>query len=335
MKKLLFFAIFLYSYAQTTQELLQEAKMYEDAKDYKNAMLIYKKISLQNIENKPIKESNISEKNSNADVIKSFKEGIFKHNFTKTNDDETNSSLEQLITKDFGIYPYKKNYFLPATYSFNKINDQDRFETAFQISLEKPISHNFFGFNEIISLAYTQKSFWQTAASSAPFRETNYEPEVFAQIPLNNFDYLKLMKLSFLHSSNGKASSSSRSLNRAYLQTFFQFDNLFVAPRVWFRIPENSKNDNNKDFYKYYGYGDLNFLYTHKQHTFEHLLRNNLRFDSTNKGAFEFNWSFPLPEFLYSKNSFGLFQIFHGYGHSLIDYDKEVTNIGIGVAFSR
>ncbi|RBQ29357.1 phospholipase A [Aliarcobacter vitoriensis] len=327
MKKMLFTLIFAICYANNT-ELLEKAQELEEAKDYKGAMLIYKQIAKEN--SQKVLEKNILETNN----LENFKKEIFVENIDKTEDQETNDNLEQLVTKDFGIYPYKKNYFLPATYTFNDINGRDKFETSFQISLEKPISHNFFGFGEIFSLAYTQKSFWQTAEDSAPFRESNYEPEFFVQVPINN-KYLKLSKLSIMHSSNGKSGDESRSLNRIYLQNILQFGNIFITPRIWYRIPENSKNDDNKDFYKYYGYGDLNILYAHKKHTFELLLRDNLRFDSSNKGAVEFNWSFPLPEFIASKNTFGIFQVFHGYGQSLMDYDREVTNIGLGLVFSR
>ncbi len=65
------------------------------------------------------------------------------------------------------------------------------------------------------------------------------------------------------------------------------------------------------------------------------MIRNNLEFNETNKGAAELNWTFPLPEFLSSENSYGLIQIFSGYGNSLIDYDQEINKIGFGVAFSR
>ena len=90
-----------------------------------------------------------------------------------------------------------------------------------------------------------------------------------------------------------------------------------------------------KDFYKYYGYGDISFLYAYGKQTFELLLRDNLRLNKSNKGAAEFNYTFPLPDFISSKNSYGIFQVFHGYGQSLIDYDREITNIGIGLTFSR
>ena len=331
-KKLFILFIFTLSlcFSEDLNSIYKKAKELEDSGDYKSAMLLYKKIVNESLKNPSLDKS---EDLVIKEIKKEPKKEFFEHHIDKSKDKETNDNLEQLVTKDFGIYPYKKNYFLPATYTFNNISNRDNFETSFQISLEKPISNDFFGLNETISIAYTQKSFWQTASSSAPFRETNYEPEIFMQIP-NDGKYLKLYKTSFLHTSNGKGGDDSRSLNRLYLQTFFQFDNLFVSPKVWYKIPEN-KNDDMKDFYKYYGYGDISFLYAYGKQTFELLLRDNLRLNSSNKGAVEFNYTFPLPDFISSKNSYGIFQVFHGYGQSLIDYDREVTNIGIGLTFSR
>ena len=332
-KKLFILFIFTLSlcFSEDLNSIYKKAKELEDSGDYKSAMLLYKKIANESLKNPSLdKSEDLVIKKKKKEPKKEF----FEHNIDKSKDKETNDNLEQLVTKDFGIYPYKKNYFLPATYTFNNISNRDNFETSFQISLEKPISNDFFGLNETISIAYTQKSFWQTASSSAPFRETNYEPEIFMQIP-NDGKYLKLYKTAFLHSSNGKGGDDSRSLNRAYLQTFFQFNNLFVSPKIWYKIPKKSKDDDMKDFYKYYGYGDISFLYAYGKQTFELLLRDNLRLNSSNKGAVEFNYTFPLPDFISSKNSYGIFQVFHGYGQSLIDYDREVTNIGIGVTFSR
>lgn len=154
-------------------------------------------------------------------------------------------------------------------------------------------------------------------------------------LPYTNSERLKAFKFSILHESNGRNEENSRSWNRIYAQAFFQLSNLFVSPKVWYRIPEKSEDDDNPDIDKYYGYGDLTFLYAYKKHTFELNLRNNLRFNANNKGAVEFNWAFPLPEFLSTRNSYGLVNIFSGYGNNLIDYNHEVNKIGFGIAFSR
>lgn len=337
MKKILLLFIATLAFSAEFDELLEKAKMLENEGNYKEAMLLYKDIANRSLESSKYIE-NINQDsitNSEEKNFANIKKAFFEREIKNIEDEDTKKNIKQVITKDFGIYPYKKNYFLPASYTFNNIQDRHNFETNFQLSVEKPLSYNLFGFDETISLAYTQRSFWQTTKHSAPFRETNYEPEVFALLPIEKGKYLKAIKTSFMHSSNGKRDDESRSLNRIYTEAYFQFSNLFVIPRVWYRIPEPSKDDDNKHFYRYYGYGDITLLYAYKEHTFDLLVRNNLRLDKTNKGALEFNWTFPLPEFISSKNTYGMFQVFHGYGQSLIDYDREVTNIGFGIALSR
>lgn len=346
MKNFLFFlSIFCsFSFALDVDNIYEEAQNLENQGKYKEAMLLYKKIANINTlkENKLEKNQNNLEKNlvENKDLeIKNFttlKEEFYQKNIDKTDDEETNKSVKQLFTKDFGIFPYKKNYILPVTYYLDDKDDRENPETVFQISFEKPLYHNLFGFDEKLSIAYTQKSFWQVAKNSLPFRENLYEPEIFVEIPYNKEDSaFKSYKVSAMHSSNGKGGDDSRSLNRVYLEGLFQFDNLFVTPRVWYRIPEDSKDDENPRFYDYYGYGDLSLLYAYKQHTFELLLRDNFKLTKNNKGAAEFTWTFPLPEFLHTKNVYGMLQYFYGYGNSLIDYDREINNIGIGIVLSR
>lgn len=336
MKKLLFLVLCSHSFALEVDNLYEEAQNLENQGKYKEAMILYKKVANLKVtkEDKYIQDLE-NEKTSKFENFTTLKRDFYQKEITKTQDNSTNKNIEQLVTKDFDIYAYKKNYFLPATYTFNDIEGRENFETNFQISIEKPIYHNLFGLNEIISAAYTQKSFWQVAKSSAPFRETNYEPEIFVQIPYDKNSALKAYKISAMHSSNGKGGEESRSLNRLYLEGYFQFSDIFVIPRVWYRIPESKSKDDNPDFEDYYGYGDLTLLYAYKQHTFELFLRDNLKFNENNKGAVEFTWTFPLPEFVQAKNVYGMVQYFHGYGNSLIDYDREINNIGFGIALSR
>jgi phospholipase A1 len=292
-------------------------------------MLLYKKAANLNISEKKI------DSNENDKSFTTLRKAFYEKQIDKVDDKETNTNIKESITKNFELYPYKKNYILPATYDLNKSDDRKEFETIFQISLEKPIAYNLFGQNEFISASYTQKSFWQTAEDSAPFRETNYEPELFILFPYENSTYLKSYKLAFNHFSNGKGDEISRSWNRLYLEGTFQLSELFITPRIWYKIPENENDDNNPDIQDYYGYGDLTLVYSYQKHQFELILRDNLEFNEKNKGSAEFNWTFPLPRIFYSTNTYGFFQAFTGYGNSLIDYDRETNKIGLGIALSR
>ena len=336
MKKFIPLIIVTFSFSEDSNVLYEQAQEYENQGNYKEAMLLYKKIASSNFskEDKYILDLSKNQEHK-VDTYTIMKKDFYQKQIDKVKDKETDESLEQLITKDFNLYPYKKNYLLPATYSINDIEGREKLETAFQISVEKPISYNFFGLNESISGAYTQRSFWQTAKDSSPFRETNYEPEIFVQFPYKENSVLKAYKISLLHSSNGRNNEESRSWNRVYLEGYFQFSNLFLIPKIWYRIPEPNGEDDNPNIEDYYGYGDLTFLYAYKKHTFELALRNNLEFNETNKGSTELNWTFPLPEFLSNLDSYGFFQIFSGYGNSLIDYNREVHKVGLGIAFSR
>ena len=302
--------IFIGSISLASTVDIQRAKKYEKEGNYKAAMQIYKKLY----------ESKDEAKNT------------YYENLDKTADSKTNSSLKQILTKNFNLYPYKKNYFLPITYDSNKKDDRKKFETKFQFSIQKPIVHNFLGLNETISFGYTQKSFWQTTKDSAPFRETNYMPEIFLKAPVVH-NYLKGYKVSFIHESNGRDEQNSRSWNRIYLQSYLQFDELFVIPKVWSRIPEDKKNDDNPNIEDYYGYGDLKLVYPYKKHLFELTLKNNLKFDEDNKTSAKFDYTFPLTNS--NQDTFGYLQIFHGYGDSLIDYDKKINRIGFGISLSR
>lgn len=262
-----------------------------------------------------------------------MKKDFLLKNIKKSKDAETQKSLEQIILSDFTLYPYKKNYLLPITYDLKEKNDRKQVETSFQFSIEKPFLYDIFGLNEVISFAYTQKSFWQTMKDSSPFRETNYEPELFVLFPYKYSDTVRGIKLGINHQSNGRDGDYSRSWNRVYLESYLQFEKFFLVPRFWYRIPE--KDDDNPDILKYYGYGDLNFIYLYKKYLVELKLRNNLRLNSQNKGSIELDFTFALSDLLPKATSFGFVKIFSGYGESLIDYDKEINRISFGIALSR
>jgi phospholipase A1/A2 len=246
----------------------------------------------------------------------------------------------------FSLTAYKQNYILPYTYVThqNPLYSENgvyvnHAETKFQFSFRFPISSGPLFFDgDGVAIAYTQKSFWQVYNSnSAPFRESNYDPEIFYTMPLSLGPYGADTALRFglEHESNGRGTidnvNVSRSWNRAYAKLIFAKDNYVIALRPWYRIPEHAKSyptdpggDDNPDIEKYMGYFDLTGALQYKKFEFSVLARDNLR-SSQNYGAIELGMSFPL----YGKIR-GYAQYFNGYGESLIDYNHDINRVGIG-----
>jgi phospholipase A1 len=259
------------------------------------------------------------------------KEQYFDMYLNEYTDNETRNTVFQVSGSLFNIDPYKSNYFLPITYDFIGHQGRQNAEAMFQISLKKNMLYNFLGFGESMSIAYTQRSWWQIYKHSSPFRETNYLPEVYMSIPwYNNKSPIKNYKFGFIHESNGQPEGNSRSWNRLYLDVVMQYSGVFINPRVWYRVPERAEDDDNRDILDYMGYGDLTIIYPYKEQLFKLFLRNNFDFDE-NRYAVQFDWTFPL-----AKNGvFGHVQYFDGYGESLIDYNVKTRRAGIGLSLSR
>lgn len=340
----LFLAHFsLHLYAIDVEQLTDEAKngnissaitlaqFYESSHDQENAFIWYKQAAMLSVK-APMKDALQNNLNQNTSSQAIRTKEVYADILAPYTDQKTKQSVEQMLTKSFDISPYHMNYLLPFTYDASAGNDRRKSETKFQVSFQKPLAENFFGFNEIFMAGYTQTSWWQTSAESAPFRETNYQPEIFMIMPHFDKDsIIKAYQVGLLHESNGQGGNLSRSWNRIYAKAFLQYDGLLIAPRVWYRLRENEATDDNPNIQDYLGYGDLSLMYPWGEHSFTLLVRNNLKFNDENKGAVQFDWTFPLWE----NNLFGYLQLYSGYSESLIDYDKRSNRISIGFALSR
>lgn len=248
-------------------------------------------------------------------------------------------AVDKVDRNAFAITPYNRNYILPITYNNNPNSepfeelyadaDVGNVEVKFQISFQARLAEGIFNKNLDLWGAYTQQSWWQLYNSdqSAPFRETNYEPELFFRwrqdnelLGFNN----RMISFGFIHQSNGRGSSLSRSWNRLFAAADFDRGNLAFSTRVWWRLPEDKSDDDNPDITKYLGYGDIKTAYKFGEQVFGVTLRNNLRAD--NKGAVQLDWTFPI-----SQRFKGYVQYFNGYGESLIDYNESTSRIGVGI----
>jgi len=243
----------------------------------------------------------------------------------------------QTELKPFVLTPHKPNYFIPVSYNPSPYAEPyqnlpggedyslDDVEIKFQLSLKVPLAVGMFGDRANLYAAYTNTSWWQAynSESSAPFRETNHEPELFMNF-LNDWKVLgftnRINGLGLVHQSNGRSEPLSRSWNRAYASTVFEKGGLAMRLRAWYRIPEDDEQDNNPDITDYLGYGDLMFAYKSGKSTYSMLARTK---------AVELTWSR-----LFWGNIRLYGQYFHGYGQSLVEYDDSSDVFGIGFAFS-
>ena len=221
-----------------------------------------------------------------------------------------------------GLKYYEPIYML-FTHDFSKKPDRKADELHFEFSFERPITYDALGLGEKISFSYAQNSWWQITQDSAPFRESNYRPELYISAPVPFADELKL---GAMHESNGKGGEESRSWNRLYAQSTWSADGFSITPRAWYAFWLDRTNE---DIADYMGYGDLRASYTFGKQRLSALWRNNLHFDGSNRGAIELNYSFPI----FNSGFYGYLRYFNGYGESLADYKRSVNKIGIGLSF--
>lgn len=254
---------------------------------------------------------------------------------------------KQNVLQPFTLMAHKPNYFLMGAYNSDGYSSEyfqeqfdnpslefDDTETQFQISIKVPLGVNLFNTFDVYA-AYTNRSFWQLYNSdiSAPFRETNHEPEVWVQFTpgweilgfrnsANSFGYV--------HQSNGRGGVLSRSWNRVFANFVFQRGNFALGLKPWIRISEDAEFDDNPDITDYLGHFELRAGYKWRDHVFSMMSRNNLE-SGFDRGAVELGWSFPLWKYPYLR---GYIQYFGGYGESLIDYNQHVNRIGIGISLT-
>ncbi|AOW77899.1 phospholipase [Colwellia sp. PAMC 20917] len=253
------------------------------------------------------------------------------------------------VMTPYVMTPHRMNYLLPVSYSDN-INKEDYdivegwadnfedIEIKYQLSFRVPLlTERLFTQGDGVAFAFTLQSWWQIYARSIsrPFRETNYQPEIFYYTPLSwqplegNTAFL----LGFEHQSNGNSSSFSRSWNRLYANFVFAKDNYVISFKPWWRIPEGNKvstamvpGDDNPDITDYMGNFELSLVYKWDDYDVFFKGRENFK---AHKGYVELGVTFPIFERLK-----GYIQYTNGYGESLIDYNNSQQTIGIGFSLT-
>lgn len=247
------------------------------------------------------------------------------------------SIISNLLTEHdtpFLLYPYESNYLLytvtddlnkEAIKSYNWADKARKDEVKFQLSLAFPLWRGIMGDNSVLAASYTQRSWWQLSNSkkSSPFRETNYEPQLFIGFAT---DYrvagwtLRDIETGYNHQSNGRSDPTSRSWNRLYTRLMAEKGNWLVEVKPWYVV--GNINDN-PDITKYVGYYQLKVGYALGDAVLSARGQYNW---NTGYGGAELGMSYPI-----TKHVRAYAQLYSGYGESMIDYNFNQTRLGLGV----
>ena len=237
-----------------------------------------------------------------------------------------------LIDTRIGLTPHKEVYVLPYTYA--EAYDGEQAEVIFSLSAK----HDLFGSR--FYFGYTQISFWQAydIDGSSPFRDTNYNPELFyrfEQQPLEGG--WSGADAGIEHESNGQRVPLSRSWNLLYVAPYYRADRWLAYAKLRYRIPERAKEtpgagegDDNPDITDYLGWTDVHLYAKPWRGHLAHVLVRG--FFGTGKGNASLNYSFPLTG---DDDTWFVVRLFHGYGESMLDYDRKLSRVGFGLMFNR
>jgi phospholipase A1 len=273
---------------------------------------------------------------------------FFFQNTDRIADKETKQTIQEMIEGRYEFKAHNQNYFLPfgtqkhVYPSYVASDEYTNREAEFQFSVRFDIKRNLLGLDEVYSGAFTQRSFWQIYAHSAPFRENNYMPELFVTIPWldgSTLTSLRTITLGMAHQSNGQGrtevataetlANRSRSWNFLYANLRFQWGAALIDLKAWKRIVEDEATDDNPDLTSYIGHSSLTLTLPYKKLVATSVIRYNAKYD---RGSFELNLSYPI----YGReNIFWYAKVFSGYGESLIDYNTNITKSSFGLSFSR
>lgn len=234
---------------------------------------------------------------------------------------EATQRLEPMPDEEPALSANEPVYFVAG--SRNGLNARFQLSFKYRVFDSEATPVQFFPALGKIHFGYSQTSFWDLNSSSKPFHDTSYRPSLFWQSKIDsNAAGAVYLRSGYEHESNGKDGLSSRSIDTLFVQPvwrkdFSDGDGLFFAPKIYGYLNRTE----NSDIARYRGYVDWLTRYG-DEHGW--LLSSRLRTGTAGYGSAQFDLSVPLRKPLFSRTGgFLYFQVFNGYGESLIDYNKK------------
>jgi phospholipase A1 len=259
---------------------------------------------------------------------------------------------------DRPVSTHKVNYFSINNWPGNS-TAQVKFQISMKFRIMEPnlyvLKYNVFP----AYFAYTQKSLWNEGQQSMPFEETNYNPELFLDYPVNaviigRFKLRNIVISPLEHESNGLAGVQSRSWNRQYVMIKFGLeakeklevtnsflsDKALVYIKLWHASSYSGQDDylksisNDSKFLDYMGQGEFgisvrNFLWGGSLGDHQLDIKTPI-FRDKHKNSYEFELRQRLPQL-----NFALYlQYWYGYGETLMRFDQFGRRGFAGLSFS-
>ena len=189
---------------------------------------------------------------------------------------------------------------------------------------------------------YTQRSLWDVTASSSPFYDTSYMPELTYESLTSvagweahgGYHWLGY-QTAVQHESNGRPDPDSRSTNIVYLRPMLGFGRpagwwLVFAPKLYFNIGGLSDNP---DLPIYRGYGEYSMIVS-KGNRLSLALTGRIG-SHWDKGSIQADLTYPLQAPVGGFATYLLVQYFNGYGESILDYNQKSSTVRGGVSLVR
>jgi phospholipase A1/A2 len=254
----------------------------------------------------------------------------------------------------FNYTAYRANYFLPLrvmsrvhrTPSSPSLGTAQTLpiyqhaEAKLQLSMRSKVMQDALLPGADIWVAYTQQSMWQiwNQAASAPFRSTDFQPEVIYILPTPAFLQQgpwgwswHLTELGLVHQSNGQSGALSRSWNRIYASVGIERGGLTAALRFEQRLTQrSSQSDDNPDIAAHLGRVDTQLTWSPGHATATLAWRPSLR----GRGSWQLDWTCPVQR----DRPDGLrwyAQAFQGFGETLLDYNIRQASLGFGLTLFK
>lgn len=233
--------------------------------------------------------------------------------------------------------PYKNNYIV-----FGSLENQDgsdpfsgrNLDIKFELGMKFRVFPEMEGFTALAPLkfGYSQRSWWDIAESSAPFKEHNYNPELFwdfteALARPSSTPRLHLFDIAgFEHQSNGLDGIQSRSWDRVYAQREFSLSEMFSwTVKFWSVMKEGEFNE---DITDYLGNAEIT---THIDlNNWANINIKTIKGRKTEKISYQADLILPMSRWI---NSRFVLSYYEGYGEALISYNKKTKSVRAGFYF--